>query len=168
MHGHAEQRKRRPGLPIVWRLILAFVGGLVLGMLGILLFGALGWRGLLVLLLSPLPTLLGVVGRLTVGLRTKRPDLGGLGMGGLSCFGAWLAILGWESFQPQTRPFDCFQTDPGVPCSPTTIPFWGDSAWFFLLVFVFFLGVELVYVVVSVVGTSIVLRQKAAKPESSQ
>lgn len=162
MIGHDEQARGQPGLALTWRVLLAFVGGLVLGLLGSLLLGSFDWSGKLFVLFGPL--LLGMIGRLMVGTRAKDPEPGGLAMGWMSWFGVWLAVLGWESFQPQTIS-GCFHADP--PCYPTTVPFWGEDAWFFLLGFFLYLIVGLVIVVVGVSITSIVLhvvRRRASWP----
>lgn len=129
MIGHDGQRNRQPGPTLPWRM-MALVGGLVLGLLGSLLLGSLDWSGYLFVLIAPL--LLGMIGSLTGGPRKKRPKLGGLGIGVISWFGVWLSVLEWESFQPQTIT-DCLHTD--APCYPTTVPFWGEYVWLYLLVF---------------------------------
>lgn len=152
MNEHDDQMEKKPGLTVILRMLIALVVGLLLGFLGSLLFGQPDWSGELFLLLTPL--LLGVVGMLTVGTRNKRPMKIGCGTGGLLWFGAWLSFLVWESFQPQTIT-DCFHDDP--PCGPRIIPFWGEYAGLFLIVFLVYLGLGLLFVAVSVVSTSGVL-----------
>jgi hypothetical protein len=164
MTGYDHQMSRQPGLPLIFCLLIALLAGLLVGLLLILL-GYLAWPGSLFLLLSPLPALLGMIGRLVVGPRKKRPLLIWSGIGGLSWFVSWLSVLMWMSFQPQTIQ-DC--SFPDGPCLQTTVSFWGDYAGELLFVFFFFLGVGLVYVLVGVVFTSIVLdsmRQRANKPK---
>jgi hypothetical protein len=146
--------------------MMAFIGGLLLGLLGSLLLSSLDWSGYLFVLIAPL--LLGMIGSLTVGPHKKRPKLGGLGIGVISWFGVWLSVLGWQSFQPQTIT-DCLHTD--SPCYPTTVPFWGVYAWLYLLVFFIAFCVGLLNVLVSWFITSIVLhvvRRQATKPKSSR
>ena len=162
---HADPMKSPPVLHIAWRMLMALAAGLAFGLLGSLLPGHPDWFGPLFLALAPLLTLLGMIGMLTVGPRKKRRLLGALGIGWLSWFGIWLAVLVWESFQSQMIS-DCFHADP--PCQPTTVPFWGDYAWLFLFVFFFWLMVGLVYVLVGAVITGIVLNQRTSKPKSSQ
>jgi len=143
--------------------MMAFVGGLLLGLLGSLL---LDWPGYLFVLIAPL--FLGMLGSLTVGPRKKRPKLGGLSIGVISWFGVWLSVLAWESFQPQ-RVTDCLLTD--APCHPTTVPFWGEYTELFLFVFLLSLGVGLVTVLGSWFISSIVfdvVRRRATRRKSSQ
>jgi MFS family permease len=172
MTGHGDQMDRQRGLILAGHMMLAFVGGLLLGVLGSLLLGALDWSGNLFFLLAPL--LLGIIGMLTAGPRTKRPALG-LGIGWMSWFGVWLAVLVWASFHPQTIS-DCFHADP--PCYPTTVSFWGAYVWLNLFVFIVFLSVGLVNVLVGAAITSIAasiatnivqraVRRRTAMPKSS-
>jgi hypothetical protein len=79
---------------MLWRLLVALAAGLVFGGLVILLISQISspvsWSLPGFCLPSPLLTLLGVLGRLAVGARTKRPLKSGLSLGGLAWFGIWL------------------------------------------------------------------------------
>ena len=156
-------------LPMIWRLMIALAAGLVLGLLdSLLILSHSDVPGSLNLLIFFSLLLVGVIARLTVGPRKEYPELVGLRIGGIAWFGIWLAVLVWNSFQPQIIR-DCLFSD-GY-CTPTTVPFWGPYIWIELIIFLFILLVGEVLVIVGVAVTTIVLdtiRWSAKKLTSSR
>jgi hypothetical protein len=149
---------------MIWRLLIAFVAGLVLGLVVSFLASAFGWS-LPVVLLVPLLTLLGVLGRLAAA-RTNPPFQSGWGLGGWALFGIWLAAELWTVLTPYTVQ-DCFVNC--YPDPPTTESFWAYSLWpLVLAISVFLLAAGQLVVLAGVAVTHLVLKLIANTPASSR
>jgi hypothetical protein len=128
-----------------------------------ILLGSLIAGSFPVVLLVPLLTLLGVLGRLAAA-RTNHPFQGGWGLGGWALFGIWLAAVLWMVLTPYPVE-DCFPD----PCPPTTESFWAYSLWPLVLAFgVVLLAVGQLVVLAGVAVTHLVLKLIATTPASSQ
>jgi hypothetical protein len=155
MMEHATLRKPSSGFPLLWRLLIAFVAGLLLGLPGYFLLNGFGGAFPVLVLVPPL---LGGLGRLAAA-RTKRPLWSGSWLGGLAWFGTWLAGVLWLILDPPAVQV-CIPS-----CDGQAIP--EDSIWvsglapLILAIYVIFLLVLLPLVLAGVAVTHFVLKQIA-------
>ena len=162
MMRHEQLRKQSSGFPLLWRLLSAFVVGLLLGLPVIFRAGDPSNFLSVFILSSPFLPLLGVLGRLAAA-RTKRPFESGSWLGCLAWFGIWLVVLLWVILVPETVsscfPDVCFEKK-----SFWDIEFW----WVGLVLLGVYLAWGLLLVLAGVAVTHFVLKRIASTPTSSR
>lgn len=152
MNEHYYQQKR-PVPVFAIATLVTFGIGLLLGFVGSRFLGQPEEGSIVPLLLLPL--LLGIIGMLAVDICNQRQMIDGLCAGWLAWAGLWLSSLLWELFQPQAIT-NCLHSD-GAPCGPTFVPFWGEYALLFLIIYIVALAVGMIFAAMGSTTTYLVL-----------